>query len=127
MNRAFRFALVPLFFCLAAALPAWGKKEAASVPTAENNNAAMQKENSALMQVSGRVRLVGNEPFSELVITGSDREWYIDKEDESKLRDLQHRTVTVEGTETVEQLTYANGRSAGERRTLKNIRIVAVQ
>ena len=127
MNSAFRFALAPLFFYLAATLPAWGKKEAASVPPAENKSVVVQDENGTHVQVSGRVRLVGNEPFPELVITGPDKEWYIDKEDESKLKDLQHRTVIVEGTETVEQLTYANGRSAGERRTLKNIRIVAVQ
>ena len=63
----------------------------------------------------------------ELVITGSDKEWYVAKEDEHKLIELQHRIVTVEGTETVTRLNFANGFPAGERRTLKNIKIVSVQ
>jgi len=116
MNRTLSFALLPLFFCLAADLPAWGKKEETATPV-----------QNAVVQVSGRVRLVGSEPFPELVITGPDREWYIDKDDEYKLKDLQQQTVTVEGTETVETLTFANGQSAGERRTLKNIRIISVE
>jgi len=42
------------------------------------------------------------------------------------LHDLQHRTVTVEGVETVTELYFANGLSAGARRELKNIKIIAV-
>ena len=116
MNRVFHVALLLLFFCSAAVLSARGGKE--------EKSAAVQ---STVVQVSGRVRLVGSEPFSELVITGQDREWYIDKDDEHKLKDLQHRTVTVEGAETVKALTFANGLPAGERRTLKNIRIISIE
>jgi hypothetical protein len=119
MNRAFCLALLPLFFCLAAALPAWGKKE--------STGSAMREDQSTLVQVSGRVRLVGSNPFPDLVITGPDREWYIDRDDQHILKDLQHRTVTVEGNETVMALTFANGRPAGERRTLKNIRIIRIE
>ncbi|MDR0323358.1 MAG: hypothetical protein LBI12_02790 [Treponema sp.] len=39
------------------------------------------------------------------------------------LFDMQHRTVTVEGEEFVEELRWATVQSAGTRRTLKNIRI----
>lgn len=122
MNRPLAFTLAPLFFCLAAALLAWGSKE--------EQRAAAQEEKASQVQVarvSGRVRLVGGEPFTELVISGPDGEWYIDKDDEQKLKDLQQRTVTVEGVETVTTLTFANGRPAGERRTLKNVRIISVQ
>ena len=122
MNRTLGFALLPLFFCLAADLPAWGRKEEQRSTAQEEKAPQIQ-----VIQVSGRVRLVGNEPFPELVITSPDREWYIDKDDEYKLRDLQQQTVTVEGTETVKTLTFANGRPAGERRTLKNIRIISVE
>jgi hypothetical protein len=109
MNSRFRCLLL-LFLCLAAALPAGGKKEKAPV-----------------VRAAGRVRLVGSAPLSELVITGPDREWHIVKEEEQKLFDLQQRTVTVEGEETVVQLKFANGMSAGERRTLKNIKIIAIE
>ena len=107
MNR--QFGLILFFLCLAAALYAGG---------------GMEKND--IIQVTGRVRLVGNEPFSELVITSEGNSWYIAKNDAHKLHDLQHRMVTVTGEETVMELTFANGRPAGQRRTLNNITIIAV-
>jgi len=108
MNSRFRFLLL-LFLCLAAALPAGGKKEKISI-----------------VRVSGTVRLVGSAPLSELVITGPDNEWHIAREEGYKLHDLQYRTVTVEGEETVAELKLANGKS-GELRTLSNIKIIAIE
>jgi len=118
MTRTARPGLVflLLFLCLTAALPAWGSRE--------EKNTAAQEEKGTLVRVSGRVRLVGSAPVTELVITGPDKEWYIAKEDEYKLRDLQQQIVTVEGIETVEKLTFASGLPAGERRTLKNIKLI---
>ena len=100
-----------LFLCLIPALPARANRETSETET---------------VQVSGVVRLVGSGPMPELVITGPDREWHITKEEEHKLRDMQHLTVTVEGEETVTTLTFANGIPAGERRILKNIKVIAV-
>ena len=101
--------LIMLFSCcLAAALPAWGRRERGPV-----------------IEVVGVVRLVGNGPFTELVITAQDMEWFVEKEEEYKLRDLQQMIVTVEGEETVTSLTFANGMPAGEQRSLRNIRILA--
>jgi hypothetical protein len=108
MNR--RFFLPVCLFLVAALLPAGGGREKGDI-----------------VQVTGRVRLVGNEPFTELVIWGQDRQWYIAKEDEHKLKDLQHRTVTVEAEETATEITFANGRSAGIRRTLRKIKIILVE
>ncbi|MCL2043780.1 MAG: hypothetical protein FWG89_06550 [Treponema sp.] len=105
MSRRLFFLL--LLFFLAAVLPARGNRE---------------KETA--IRVTGTVRLVGNEPFAELIIQREEGHWYINPEDEHKLRNLQHRTVTVEGIETVVELRFASGRPAGERRTLKNIRIL---
>jgi hypothetical protein len=57
-----------LFLCLTAALPAGGKKEKVLV-----------------VQVTGRVRLVGSAPMPELVITGPDKSWYINMKNANKL------------------------------------------
>ena len=84
-------------------------------------------EEKRAVQISGRVRLVGHEPFPELVISGENGEWYIAKEEEYKLRDLQQRTVEIEGEETVIALIFANGMSAGQRRTLTNIKIISIK
>jgi hypothetical protein len=108
MNRRRSFFILFLF-CITAMLPAWGNREKASV-----------------VRVTGVVRLVGTGLFPELVITGADMEWHITPDEEKKLHDLQHRTVTVEGVETVTELKFANGLSAGTRRELKNIKIIAI-
>ena len=111
MNRKVRVIFCLLFFSLVSAAPyAWGGRE-----------------KSGTVRVTGTVRLVGSSPVSEVVITGQDGQWYIAKEDERKLIDMQYRTVTVEGVETVEELTFANGRSAGKRRTLGKIKVIAIQ
>ena len=111
MTRPMVFVL--LFSCFAAALPAGGSRERGSGPDIE--------------EVSGIVRLVGSGPGIELVISGPDKEWYIIREEAYKLMDLQYRVVTVEGEETVINLTFANGMPAGERRSLRNIKILSVQ
>ena len=80
-----------------------------------------------IVQVTGRVRLVGNEPFPELVITGTEREWHIEKSEEYKLRDLQQRVIIVEGIETVTNLQWASGLPAGQRYSLKEIRIIRIE
>ena len=99
---------------MAAVLQASGRKEKGNL------------ENSKV-QVTGVVRLVGNDPFAELVITGNEYEWHVEREEEFLLKNYQHMTVTVEGEETVKEMRFANGFSAGERRTLKKIKIIDVQ
>ena len=100
--------------CMAAMLPAQGNRE-------------QDSEEAVVVQVTGTVRLVGNANFPQIVISGSGAQWYVVTEEMNKLRDLQHRTVTVEAEETVRELRYANGRSAGTRRELRNIRIISVE
>jgi hypothetical protein len=102
----FLFALAPMVFSL-------GGREKA-------------KEPLEVIQVTGTVRLVGNDNFPEIIISDSERSWFIAKEEMDKLHDLQQRTVTVEGEETVTELRFANGVSAGLRRELRNIRIISV-
>jgi hypothetical protein len=113
MNK--RICFFALFFlCVTMLMPALGRKEK---DTAKSN----------IIQVSGTVRLVGTALFPEIVITGSNNEWYIDSEEMPKLYDLQHQKVTVEGEETVVEQRFANGLSAGIRRTLRNIRVISTE
>jgi len=100
--------------CVPMLMPALGGREK---DKAKNN----------IVQVSGTVRLVGTGLFPEIVITGSENEWYVEKEEMSKLYDLQHRKVTVEGEETVEELRFANGLPAGTRRTLRKIKVISIE
>ncbi|MCL2214058.1 MAG: hypothetical protein FWC06_02495 [Treponema sp.] len=89
------------------------------------------------VQITGIVRLTGNEPFTDLVITGNfsaqedgsssaTATWYIAREERYKLYDLQYRTVVVEGEESIRALTFASGLPAGIRRELRNIRIISL-
>jgi len=136
-----RYLFLCLFFlCLTAFLPAWGRKEKAETKTIDIQNTGLarstvdkseeegaEQETTTFVQVTGIVRLVGSAFMPEIVITGSDREWYVSSEEDSLLRELQHRTVTVEGYESVIELRFVSGRYAGQRRTLKDIKIIAVE
>ena len=84
------------------------------------------KEPLNVIQITGIVRLTGNANFPELIISDSEKSWVIVKEEMNKLHDLQYRKVTVEGEETVKELHFANGLSAGLRRELRNIKLIAV-
>ena len=79
-----------------------------------------------IVRVTGVVRLVGTGVFPELVVTADDGEWYIADDEMQKLHNLQHRTVTIEGEETVIELKFAGGMPAGTRRTLSKISIIRV-
>jgi hypothetical protein len=115
MSRTFHVVLLLLFFSFNVVLPACGEVAERSY-TGQN-----------VIQVTGRVYLVGSEPFTELIIGGSDIEWHIARGEERLLLLLQHRVVTVEGIETVEDLWFASGLYAGERRTLSNISIINIE
>ena len=89
-------------------------------------SAAGSSENKPrTVQISGQVRLVGSGPKNDLVITGEEREWYIDSKDREKLHQLQQQYVTVIGTEYFRDLNFANGSLAGRIYYLKNIKIIA--
>jgi len=99
-----------------------------ALPSKEKDiNADKGAEEKTIIIVTGIVRLVGSSAFSEIVIRGEDAQWYIAGEEKDKLHDLQYKTVTVEGEETVSELKFAGGQSAGRRRELRNIRIIEVQ
>ena len=85
-----------------------------------------RRERVITVEVTGIVRMVGAGLLSEIVISGQEREWYVAKDEEYKLIDLQHRTITVEGVQTIIQLRFANGFPAGERYYLERVRVISV-
>ena len=96
---------------------------------AGNANALGGRENDPArpqrVEVSGRIRLVGNNPMSMLVITGEDREWFIEPEEQQKLMDLQQQLVTVRAMEYYLDRYFANGTFAGRHYYLKNITVIS--
>lgn len=83
------------------------------------------KEN--VVQITGTVRLVGTGLFNDIVITGSEHEWFIHKDESEKLFNLQQQKVVVEGIEEIFEMTFASGLPAGTRRTLRNVKIISIE
>jgi hypothetical protein len=120
MNKKHIFLFVGFLFCITG-LYALGNREKETVSSRTPDN------NVKIVQVTGIVRMVGSSPMNELVISGSETQWYIKREERNKLNHLQHNTVTVEGEETERELIFASGLPAGIRRELSNIRIISVE
>jgi hypothetical protein len=79
------------------------------------------------VEVSGRVRMVGNSPMTSLVISGEGREWYIEPKEQKKLMEFQQQTVTVRAQEYYYDRVFANGASAGRQYYIKNIVVISPQ
>jgi hypothetical protein len=77
------------------------------------------------VRVSGRVRLVGNSQRMSLVITGEKGEWYTEPKDRDKLMTLQQRTVTVEGTLHIQEISLLGGKYTGRRFILRDITVIS--
>ena len=90
----------------------------------EKDRAKPQRDSLRKVEVSGRVRLVGNSPMTSLVITGEDREWYVESAEKEKLMRLQQQNVTVTANEYYEDRVFANGTSDGRYYFLKDITVI---
>jgi len=95
---------------------------------ADNTFALGVKEETAekpqKVEVSGKVRMVGNSPMTSLIISGEEREWYVEQEEMKKLVEYQQQIVTVKAQEYYYDRTFANGSSAGRQYYLKNIVVI---
>jgi hypothetical protein len=75
--------------------------------------------------LTGRVRLVGNMPFPEFVISEeSGEDWHVVPEEMDKFKGLEHQSVTVSATYKIVDMILADGKKIGVRRILSNITIV---
>lgn len=78
--------------------------------------------------VTGTVRRVGAEPFSELVITDSDeQDWYVQPEDVFLLRTLEQQQVRVRGMFRLRQMILADGRELPPRYELRELQVMPAE
>ena len=110
MKKLAAAALLLVVFC--AALSALGRGEI--------NGVKLQK-----VEVSGRVRLVGNSPMTSLVITSEGREWFVEPEEQNKLMHLQQQIVTIRAKEYYQDRFFANGSPAGRYYYLREITVIS--
>jgi hypothetical protein len=112
--------ILPLLFIAALPLNAMGGSASGS----DEVEAEYMKDNGKQITVSGTVRIVGSMPFTETVISDNDADWFIDKDERSKLAGYQGETVKVSGKARYTSLILANGEQSGVRRDLTNIKIL---
>jgi len=109
------------FFSLCVALPVAASGLFESRPKAANWAQAATGERVTL---TGTVRVVGNAPFTETVITDAKgHDWYMDADGAALLRGMEHKPVTVTGTVERKPMTLANGKSLGDRLLLSKVAV----
>lgn len=78
-----------------------------------------------MVTVSGKIRRVGSEPMSFIVLTDSaDKDWYLDEAGERLLQGYEQVQLRVTGTVELKEMTLANGKKLGARRILTAISII---
>jgi hypothetical protein len=81
-----------------------------------------------IFTLRGRIRLVGNEPFTELVLSDEEgNDWFIEDPARNSLVHRQHEVLTLRGEAAYRDLLLASGRRMGVRKILRNITVVEEQ
>jgi hypothetical protein len=113
-----------LFFCSCFYAPAWGKQEEKPArEPAENSNAAASFP-EGIIQVRGKVRLVGSMPLSSLVISDSaGQDWYVEGAGRNRIAGYEQQSITVEGRAEYRDIILANGEKIGVQRFLRDITV----
>jgi hypothetical protein len=119
-------ALCSLFLLAAALpLPAGGGREAPRTEVLSGPGLYEKAGNGALVEITGRIRLVGSEPFPELVISDDENhDWYIPGPESKTIRALDQQRVTLRGKLSLQEMILANGRKLEDRRNLSEVEIV---
>ncbi|MDR2495237.1 MAG: hypothetical protein LBD24_08460 [Spirochaetaceae bacterium] len=84
-------------------------------------------ESGQLVEITGRVRLVGSMPHPRLVITDeSERDWYVVDEEKEKraLEGLDQQFVTVRARVELVEVILANNQVLGIRRIIREIAVI---
>ncbi|MDC7218732.1 MAG: hypothetical protein PQJ59_02265 [Spirochaetales bacterium] len=111
------FALIGLLLFTGTVLSAGGKAEKTPADWA-----SVREEDKVM--VEGKVRQVGNAPFSQIVIT-DDRgnDWYPDEEGMALLKRFEHQKVKVTAKVHLKAMTLPNGTELAAQRILINLKL----
>ena len=83
-------------------------------------------KNGEKVQVSGHIRLVGNAPFSQFILTDeTGRDWYFDQENPIPLNSFDQSEITVKGTARIKEMVLADGSKQEPRRILTDLEIIS--
>ncbi|MDR0909566.1 MAG: hypothetical protein LBM77_07350 [Spirochaetaceae bacterium] len=122
------FVLFMFFTVLINPLAAQGNRDVAQGNTdvAQSNTDAVQpKPQAAEIELTGMVRLVGNEPFTEYCITDdTGNDWYVDAESRPLFQGLEHKSVRVKGILENKPQILADGTRLRDKKILHNIEII---
>jgi hypothetical protein len=99
--------------------------ESRSLPEEEPiARSASQYASGERVTISGRVRRVGSEPFTYLVITDADGiDWYLDEIAERLVLEMEQSRVTLRGTVHLRNIELANGTQLGVRHELHDAQL----
>jgi hypothetical protein len=79
-----------------------------------------------MLTLRGRIRLVGNEPFTELVLSDEEgNDWFIEDPLRDSLVHRQQEFLTLRGEAAYRDLLLASGRRMGVRKILRKLTVVA--
>ncbi|MDR0551280.1 MAG: hypothetical protein LBG72_04595 [Spirochaetaceae bacterium] len=82
-------------------------------------------QSGSAIVVSGRIRIVGSMPFTEMVISDADEnDWFVSGYDRAQLENHQGAKVTVQGEASIVDIILADGSRVGVRRQLSRITII---
>lgn len=77
------------------------------------------------VEVSGRIRRVGSDPLSRLVITDADgHDWSLDKEGQKTLALREERDVRVSAIVRLRPQVLGNGKRLPDKRELTQVRLL---
>jgi hypothetical protein len=77
------------------------------------------------VELSGQIRLLGSEPFPDLVLTDPEgRDWYMERQYRQILQSYEHQMVSIRGKVELRDMVLANGYSLGIRRFLSDVELV---
>jgi hypothetical protein len=103
--------------------PAAGVVEPPEVPSVNGPGGPVR--GGDLVELVGRVRLLGSEPFPDLVLTSGDGgDWYLEGPARRALQSYEQRIVRVRGRVELREMVLANGRSLGFRRFLADAELI---
>jgi hypothetical protein len=90
----------------------------------EGGGERMKEKSGKKLTVSGKVRVTGSMPYTELVIGEGGDVWFVGENERDKLSRYMGKTITVTGKAFYIEMVLANGKKAGIKRVLKDIKIV---